>query len=86
MSWATCPSCGETFTSDTGFDKHRIKTPVLPGLEEYGWRCANAAEMEARGYHRNAKGWWCRDTRSTPPGSAGADSQGPDGSLGQGAA
>ena len=61
MSQAQCSECGETFGGDYGFDRHRINMTGKPGFDpEYDWRCATPAEMEARGLHRNAKGWWRR--------------------------
>lgn len=54
MSWAQCSVCLETFGSDSGFDKHRVRIPA----PEYDWRCATEAEMLGRGWHRDQRGWW----------------------------
>jgi len=87
VTWARCSECGETFTGDSGFDKHRINMTGQPGYDpDYDWRCATPAEMEARGYRRNAKGWWCEDARFGRGGRPRADVRAQVGSLGQGAA
>ena len=81
MTWARCSACGEMFGSDSGFERHRVIDP-----DGADWHCATPAEMEARGLHRDGKGWW----RQAPPSglrvSARTAFQGQDGSLGQGAA
>jgi len=70
------------FGSDSGFEKHRVIDP-----DGQDWHCATPAEMEARGLHRDARGWWRREKAgSTLHVSARTEFQGPDGSLGQGAA
>ncbi len=59
MSWAQCSVCGETFGSDTGFDRHRVNTTGKPGYDaEYDWRCASPAELLARGWSKDARGRW----------------------------
>ena len=76
MSWARCSVCDTTFTSDSGFDRHRIMTKGRPGYDpEYDWRCASPAELRGRGYSQNDKGWWYRDGDSGPTGGSVADLQ-----------
>jgi hypothetical protein len=87
MSWAQCSECHETFGGDYGFDRHRINMTGAPGYDpEYDWRCATPAEMEARGLHRDGRGWWVRQAPLAQRGRPNADVQGQVGSLGQGAA
>lgn len=47
-----CCGCGEYFSRERAFDRHRIG--------EFGIdrRCLAPAEMGARGWHRNAAGFW----------------------------
>jgi hypothetical protein len=52
--WCECSECGRRFTGLRGFDDHRI---TLRGVE-YDWRCATDAELEAKGYAQDARGWW----------------------------
>ena len=59
MSWATCSECGETFTGDTWFDRHRVNMTGKPGYNpEYDWRCASSDEMRAKGWAQTPRGWW----------------------------
>ncbi len=60
--WCECSGCGRTFGGLSGFDRHRITTTGQPGRDpEYDWRCATDAELEARGLHRDDRGWWRQD-------------------------
>ena len=75
MSWARCSECDRTFGSDTGFERHQIRTTGQPGYgPDYDWRCATPEEMEVRGLHRDAKGWWRGNRHSAPPVSPRTDS------------
>lgn len=50
-----CASCGEYFTSPSGFDMHRI---------DYGsanTRCATVAQMSQMGMKQNTNGVWYSD-------------------------
>jgi hypothetical protein len=47
-----CPTCGDGFTSDSGFATHRV-----------GGRCRTPEEMRRKGYQVNDNGLWkCPDT------------------------
>jgi hypothetical protein len=65
--WCRCAECGRTFGGLSGFDLHSIAEH--PGGTAYSgrcgcsnwWpRCATDAELEQRGLHLSAKGWWTR--------------------------
>jgi hypothetical protein len=47
-----CPACGEYFTSDRTFDRHRV------GQFGSDRRCLTVAEMVAAGWATNARGFW----------------------------
>jgi len=47
-----CCGCGEYFNGERGFDRHRI------GEFGINRRCLTVAEMIARGWYRNAAGFW----------------------------
>ena len=47
-----CCGCGEYFNGERGFDRHRV------GVYGVNRHCLSAAEMTARGWHRNAAGFW----------------------------
>lgn len=46
-----CPTCNEYFTSTRAFDRHRV------GQFGTDRRCLTAAEMDAAGFERNARGF-----------------------------
>jgi hypothetical protein len=46
----------------SGFDLHRMD----PSRNPYDWRCATDAELEAKGMHLSARGWWVQEGRYTP--------------------
>ena len=50
-----CDSCGEHFNSVSVFDRHRVGD-----WQERGTRrqCLKVAQMQARGWSRNAGGFW----------------------------
>ena len=48
-----CPTCGEYFNGVQPFDHHRI------GQYSIDRRCLTVAELDARGWVRNAAGFWC---------------------------
>jgi len=87
MSWATCSECGETFGSDSGFVRHQVTTTGQPGYDaDYDWRCATPDEMEARGLHRDAKGWWRQEASSSLRVSARTGFGAQEGSVDRGTA
>lgn len=47
-----CTACGECFTSERTFDKHRV------GQFGSDRRCLTVAEMVAAGWATNARGFW----------------------------
>lgn len=47
-----CTACGEYFTSERTFDKHRV------GQFGSDRRCLTVAEMVAAGWATNARGFW----------------------------
>lgn len=47
-----CCGCGEYFNGERGFDRHRV------GMHGVNRRCLSIAEMIARGWYRNAAGFW----------------------------
>jgi hypothetical protein len=54
-----CTVCGEHFNGVQPFDKHRAGRYAKPGEWQGNRRCLTVAEMEARGFIRNAAGFWC---------------------------
>ena len=58
-----CPTCGEYFNGVQPFDKHRVGEYAKAG-QPTTRRCLTVAEMEARGWTRNAKGFWTTETRA----------------------
>lgn len=60
-----CPTCGGYFNGVQPFDMHRIGRYAKPGEWHGNRRCLAVAEMEARGWVRNAAGFWCE--RATKP-------------------
>lgn len=68
MSWATCSECGETFTGDKWFDRHRVNMTGKPGYgPEYDWRCETPYEMPAKGWVQTPKDWWQGDPGRVHP-------------------
>jgi hypothetical protein len=53
-----CPTCGEYFRSESGFDRHRV------GSFETGRRCLTQEEMLERGLVRDERGLWVRGRKS----------------------
>lgn len=47
-----CPTCGDSFSSVRGFERHRIG--AVGGLDR---RCMTEGEMLAAGWQRNARGF-----------------------------
>ena len=47
-----CCGCGEYFNGERGFDRHHV------GVHGVNRRCLSIAEMIARGWYRNAAGFW----------------------------
>jgi hypothetical protein len=53
-----CPTCGDYFNGLDAFDRHRIGSYAKSGQPDTR-RCLAVAEMQARGFIRNAAGFWC---------------------------
>jgi len=51
-----CTGCGEYFTSTRAFDRHRVGNYTQP-RQPSTRRCMTAAEMDAAGFVRNARGF-----------------------------
>lgn len=49
-----CTTCGERFSRERSFDRHRVGTIGAR-------RCLSSAEMIARGWVRNARGHWINE-------------------------
>lgn len=56
-----CPTCGRYFNSLTGFDRHLVRDY---GNNTRPVRCLSVRQMEAKGFSRNAAGWWITKRRS----------------------
>lgn len=56
-----CAACGEYFSRDRAFDRHRVGEYAKPGEWAHGRHCLTPAEMAARGWQRNAAGFWVMD-------------------------
>ncbi|HVN45988.1 MAG TPA: hypothetical protein VMT66_12230 [Steroidobacteraceae bacterium] len=53
-----CAACGEHFNSSSMFDLHRVGDWKDSGANR---RCLSVPEMIAKGYLRNAAGFWIRE-------------------------
>jgi hypothetical protein len=61
-----CRDCGQDFAGVSYFDQHRVGThqytysqgAAMDPPREDGRRCLSIAEMEAKGWRRNARGRW----------------------------
>jgi hypothetical protein len=51
-----CTSCKEFFNRERIFDRHRV------GVHGVNRGCLSVAEMAARGWRRNAAGFWIMDS------------------------
>jgi len=60
-----CCACGECFNSETAFDRHR-RGRLDKGEQR---RCANPAELAARGWARNGRGFWIESAMQRRPGT-----------------
>lgn len=57
-----CAACGEYFGALDTFDRHRVGD-----LAKDRRRCLTEAEMVARGWSRNGRGFWLRHRREAGP-------------------
>lgn len=56
-----CAACGELFNRTRVFDRHRVGEYAKAGEWAHHRRCLTVAEMTARGWRRNAAGFWVMD-------------------------
>src|SRR3546814_2559523 len=68
-----CAACGLHFTSAREFDRHRIGRYAELGQWQGARRCLTVAELQARGWRTNARGFWMQPRLERAP----ADPQGP---------
>lgn len=52
-----CPACGEYFSSVREFDRHRVGNFAESGQLMHTRRCLTVAELSARGWRRDARGF-----------------------------
>lgn len=60
-----CPSCGDRFKSNTGFDWHRTGTF---GDRDDPRRCLTVSQMTAKGMTRDGAGFWITKAMNPPEG------------------
>src|SRR3546814_17994741 len=68
-----CAACGLHFTSAREFDRHRIGRYAELGQWQGARRCLTVAELQARGWRTNERGFWMQPRLERAP----ADPQGP---------
>ncbi|HEV8712666.1 MAG TPA: hypothetical protein VGX03_07560 [Candidatus Binatia bacterium] len=66
-----CPACGLLFSSVREFDRHRVGTYAKPGAMHGNRRCLAVAELEARGWRTNPRGFWMQPRRERAPAGVG---------------
>jgi len=62
-----CPACGLSFSSVREFDRHRTGPYAKPGITHGNRRCLTVAELEARGWHSNNRGFWMQPRLERAP-------------------
>ncbi len=62
-----CPGCNELFSSVREFDRHRIGGFAEPGEWGHKRRCMTPAELDARGWIRNVRGFWMQPRPQRAP-------------------
>lgn len=55
-----CAGCGLLFTSTREFDRHRAGDYALPGQWQGARFCLSVAELLARGWRSDVRGYWMR--------------------------
>lgn len=62
-----CPTCGLPFSSVREFDRHRVGTYATPGQVRGNRRCLTVAELQARGWRPNARGFYMQPRLERAP-------------------
>lgn len=57
-----CTACGDWFNSTSSFDRHRVGA-FEATMQANTRRCLSAGELTARGWVRNAAGFWIQRQR-----------------------
>lgn len=68
-----CPTCGLPFSSVREFDRHRVGSYAKPGQVKGYRRCLTVAELAARSWQTNARGFYMQPRLERAP----AEVQGP---------
>lgn len=58
-----CTACGDYFNSTSTFDRHRAGSFAPPGVWHHQRRCLTSAELVAKGWRRNVRGFWIERPR-----------------------
>ena len=66
-----CPACGEYFNSTSTFDRHRVGDFAKPGQLMGTRRCLFVSDLVAKGWGRNAAGFWIERAREVATARAG---------------
>lgn len=62
-----CPACGLPFSSVREFDRHRVGSYAPPGQVKGSRRCLTVAELEARGWRTNTRGFYMQPRLERAP-------------------
>ena len=62
-----CPSCGRLFTSPREFDRHRVGDFARRSEWHDARRCLSLAELIAKGWRTNARGFWMQGRPNRAP-------------------
>ena len=62
-----CPTCFDYFGNVVGFDRHRVGAFARPGELAHKRRCRTPADLHARGWVRNERGFWLRPSAQRGP-------------------
>jgi hypothetical protein len=81
-----CAACGDLFNSTSAFDRHRAGTFAPRGTWPHSRRCLTADELHAKGWSRNAAGFWIERAREATTASSGGPPHGGAASGAQGVA
>ena len=62
-----CDACGLRFTSVREFDRHRTGAYADPGQWQGSRRCLSLAELTARGWRTDPRGYWMQGRPQRAP-------------------